>query len=459
MKKYTGQDAGPPNAGLMRPEKIKLILMGVSLVFLVVAFVSAQIWEEGWSKRDAAAREAELPEEEQGITSEQVAVPPINAPRLDALALDASAADRQLIAPEALALGWSWAGGLTDAQFRALGRRDLDATAQAALGSDPASARGAAFRVRGGVESLNRRRLGEEGEEGWLARLRQDDGRVAFALLRDLPEGHRSKGAFLRIDGLFLQLFSDEVSGAMETGPLLLSPGAVPAFRPLGTDLQLEAQLATVVDDGRETGVGGLPSLPFWTLMAHAQATATEGVDWQSAPELDKVMLERIVQDGSEYRGVAIRIPLSRLLQARIKSTPENPARIGQISEGWIGNTMWKNVVSFSAPFPTDLPNGALIQANAFFFKNHAYEPKEGGLRVAPRLVLASIEEYVPAEDNSLKYVLAFVVLGSLLLIVTLPLLLLRDRKRSERLQADLVRRRRARRAKQPGDQPDPSGA
>ena len=68
---------------------------------------------------------------------------------------------------------------------------------------------------------------------------------------------------------------------------------------------------------------------------------------------------------------------------------------------------------------------------------------------LAPMFVLADIERFVPAEDTRVTTIFAIVVGGTLALLGLLAVLLVRDKRKSAELQADLVRRRRERRARQ----------
>ena len=96
------------------------------------------------------------------------------------------------------------------------------------------------------------------------------------------------------------------------------------------------------------------------------------------------------------------------------------------------------------------------MYARGFFFKNLAYEPREGGLRVAPRLVLVSLDEYTPGENNAMRYLFIAVSVGTALLVGAIFLLTARDRRSSERMRQDMIRRRRSRRA---NDGPEPQAS
>lgn len=434
--------------GLQKGEKMKLIAMSIGLVLVIGAFMTSNFYRG----KHEAAEEGELPvmqDEAPEITQTNIRLPEIDAAALHAVVSDTEEGEQVEIAPEALQLIGRWSRGLTDAQFRALNLEEWTPALDAELLAQPEVARGRALRFRGGIQSVRRHTMGEGLAEGWIATLRLDDGSIGHALVHDIPEGYRSIASWLRLDGLYLQRYRAEVQGEFVEGPLIVAPQAVPSYPPVGPVMDPSAQLADVRDDGVEQGTSGLPFGPYWALMSHAQLARSEelaeNVDWDNVPELNMATLEQLVHAGEEWRGLPVRVPVSKLMDARVKRAPENPARQATLSEGWIGNTTWKNVVSFSAPFETELNRGDLVSARAFFFKNLAYEPREGGLRVAPRLVLVSLDEYVEPESPLMRYLFVGASAGTVLLVGAISLLIARDRRSSERMRQDMIRRRRER--------------
>jgi hypothetical protein len=157
-----------------------------------------------------------------------------------------------------------------------------------------------------------------------------------------------------------------------------------------------------------------------------------------------------VLKDGEAWRGKPIQVPISQNMGMATVDPGENPARLDRVTEGWIGNTTWANqagVIKFLYPgeFPK-LEVGSLVQGRGFFVKNHNYEPRDGGVRQAPYFVLADLEIFVPPENNLAKHLMWGVAGLALLLLMVFPVLLLRDKKKSEALQRDLVRRKQERR-------------
>ena len=268
----------------------------------------------------------------------------------------------------------------------------------------------------------------------------------------------------MRVDGLFLKLFSDEdqeLSGRWIEGPLLVGPRAIRSYPAFGRVDELNAAVLAGAQDavlvppeGAEPRiVRDTPFEPLWHLMAFARdggAPESAAFDWAAAPELDQILLDELVEDGERWRGQPIRIPMSRIQDARVKRAGENPARIDEYTEGWIGNTTWKNVLHFKAPFADyDLRLRDYAYGRGFFLHNFAYESAGKGLRVAPVFVLSSITRH-DAEPDPLWSAMAYVLVGlAIVLLIALGHLIARDKRKAMALQQEMARRRQARRARQ----------
>jgi hypothetical protein len=212
---------------------------------------------------------------------------------------------------------------------------------------------------------------------------------------------------------------------------------------------------ANVEDDSAE-GITGQPYDPFWQLLAYARDVPPEALDWQSVPELDVDRLNELFGDASPWRAEPFRIPPSEVLGIWHEAQTENPARIDRLGKGWASNARWAKggpfkLIQFVTPLDTTgLRRGDWFTGTGFFLKNLSYEPRDGGVAVAPYFVLHSIEPYVPPEAPSLAPLFAGIGIGMLALFVLIFVALMRDRRKANQLQEELRRRRRARRAAQP---------
>lgn len=435
--------------GVSRGEKTKLALMVLGLLFVVIAFVASQVTSKRFAEEehDDLPRTTALPPIE-----EKIALPNIDPAALDALVKDARPEERVVLDAAAVDLVAGWARVMGERHFEELGVKELDAAMREELLANPSAHRAESLRAYAGIDWKRRLRVGTGKQDGWLLRLVLEDESYAYALALELPEGYDQVGAFLRFDGLFLQAFEDEAESGWIEGPLIVSPHPKPSYPAFGPIEGLSDSLENVDDDGID-GTSPLPFYPYWNSMAWARDSAGQSIDWSTVPQVDKVMLKRLIDAGDDFRGAPMRIPVSKLQGVTVKSVGENPARIEEITEGWIGNTTWGNVLWFEAPFADrDLHLRDLVEARGIFFKNRAYEPLKGGLRTAPFFILTSIDVYEPPIDRTAQVIVTIVAIATVFLIGLFVLLLMRDKRQSQQLHEELVRRRRARRERTPAD-------
>jgi hypothetical protein len=189
--------------------------------------------------------------------------------------------------------------------------------------------------------------------------------------------------------------------------------------------------------------------------MAFARDLPPDAIDWDLAPVLTTELLDELNEDPQKWRFQPMRIPISRIQDVRVKRTGENPARIERYTQGWIGNPTWNNVIHFRSPaVNTELSLGDYAVARGFFLHNFAYDPKSFDLRSAPFFVLYSIDKFYPKENPWLVMLAYTVAGGSVLLTGLLIFILFRDKRKAKALHEELIRRRRARRARQGGSRP-----
>ena len=445
-----GSPTGSPGV-FTKSEKKRLLVMVLGVFFVAIALWTSFIKARAY--RDSSG--AELPS---GLAEfeETVHLPEIDVAAIEPLVREDAPEDRVLIDNEALDLLMKDARGLTLKQFEAMDARVLDGEAIGELLENPAAHRAEPFTVRGEVDALKSRRRGATNREEHIGRIVLDDGSVAYFVALSVPD----LGGYVRFDGLFLKAFSDEdpeVSGSWIDGPLLVGPLAVRSYPDLGrvesldpADFEDVADAVLVPDEGQELNiVRETPFDPLWTLMAYARDLPEGAVDWEAAPELTQELLMEVEAKPSEWRAQPVRIPISRIQDARVLRANENPARIERYTQGWIGNTTWKNVIHFKAPevdFDLHIKDHAF--GRGFFMHLFAYDSARNELRSAPLFVLESIERFEPTPDPvyvQLGYVIAGAAAG---LIGLFFWLLRRDKKKASALQAEMARRRRARQAR-----------
>jgi hypothetical protein len=462
-------------------EKRRLIFFSVILLLLVIAYLVSGIQQE-----KQADRQGELIGTEEPGFVESVVVETFDMTEVASRIRDASSEERVLLKAEVTDPVADYVDGKNDAYFHALGRRDLDAEARATLAEAPADHRGEVYRTRGRLEEIKSRDLpdGRRQYRGWL---RGDDGAVTHFVAMGVPE-EVIYGDWMRLDGLFVQLFrAEDHEGEWAEGPLLIGASLVSSYAPY-TDDEITAEmvrrdLEAITDDTatRSTGLDGRVFDAQWRLMGFIRSEAYARIDWErDAVELTNETMAELLKDGASWRSraagepdpraplgpdgtrpaleedlvpIPIRLPISRNMGINTISPGENPSRVEEITEGWIGNTTWTNqagvlyfVLPEARPDLTDMNEARLLTGKGFFVKNHNYESKDLGTRTAPFFVFSELEVFRPQPSFLAQHILWVVVGITLLLVVLFPVLLMRDRKRSLELQQDLVRRRQARR-------------
>jgi len=397
--------------------------------------------------------------DETKVSEPVLAFPELDVARVESLVHDTEPADRVILESEAADLVLDTARRYTPRHFDTPATRELDAGVVAELEAGPAAARGKPFRARGRIVAL-RERTGAAHEEQLLGQLELEDGSSAYFLVLSVPEHAAEVGGFVRVDGLFLKIYSSEdpiQPGTWNDGPLLVGPKAERSWPGLGRVTHLDL---SVFDDVRDADlapapgseprlVSETPAEPFWSLMAYARDVPEGAIDWESAPVLDQRLLDQLLEDPASYRGLAVRIPISRLQDGRVCLAGENPARMERYMQGWIGNTTWKNVIHFRTPvLRPDLMIRDLVYGRGFFLHDFSYQSAERGLRVAPVFVLQSLDRLVPTTSVVLKRIPWLIAGIGIVLVGLFVVLTRRDRRRASELHEELVRRRRARRAR-----------
>ncbi|HIG11768.1 MAG: hypothetical protein ABGY71_04065 [bacterium] len=449
MKDVQFSPPEPPSAGLHGNERNKMIAMGILLAMVVGAFVTAEFQKQKHDDAQQGSIEVE-PE-----FTETIVVPEFPAAeKIAAKILDTRPEDRVLLPAEVLDPYIAYTRGLSDAQFEALGVEDLTLKRRGYIDECPEGFRAVPFRIRGYLGDIKKRKRKDGSSEyrGWLV---APTGEIAHFIVSEMA-GEPALDNFLRIDGLFLKLFSREgTDGEWAEGPLFVGSRGVRSYPPSEPhdSAMLAGRLALITDDSarQSSGLDGAVFDAQWLLMNYAAAEA-KNIAWddEETLELDNDLMVKLIKNGAAYRGRPIRIPISKNMGIWTESPGENPLRLGRVTTGWIGNWSWANqagVIKFIMPANMEsFEKVELLTAKGFFLKNFNYEPRDGGTRQAPYFVLSELEAFIPVENHTAQNLMYGVMGITLLLLALFPVLLLRDKKKSVALQRDLVRRKQERR-------------
>lgn len=461
---------------MARRDRNRLIGFTVLAVLLGASYLVVQ--NQSKNRRAEAEREqrAELPG---GGAETQIYVPEFDAPEVLESIADGTEAERQSLADEPLEAVFRYARSVGDASMMdALGRRELDGAVRQELMEAPAEHRLDALRIRGRVAVARRRPRDGALKGDWIGTLRDLDGEFTHFLAARAPKQANqlrgvAPGDYLRMDGVFHSIHSVpvEIDGEIVevTAPLVVGRDLMASIPPISAELARETPaLADVKDDPKE-GAEFDPAEfddARWQLLGKAQLVGEE-IDWEAAPELDNELLQTIFENPDEYRGVPVRIPISVNMDTFTEVVGDNPLRLPRITQGWIANMTWKGpatAIRWYGPFiRRDMRHKEINDENryvtgkGFFFRNHRYASRDGTLRRAPVFVMHDVEIFTPEPSKTIAYTAYFVLGGTIFLIVVIYLLLMADKRRSNELYEEMLRRKRARRERQADGGPGPS--
>jgi hypothetical protein len=436
----------PPRGLFTEHERRRMIF----LIFGAVVFAGAMFWQ--WSR--GLRQPAPGPETVDEAPAEAEVVKP--ALRIDdyrRLAKDATAADRSVLETEALATALEDARLYHPAHFAPMGGVDLDGALVAELAAASEANRGRIVRVRGTIEQIVEYPAGERMLAHFRGRLRTEDGaRVHFAALRFAEGADLGVDDYLQLEGLFLKNLAQSAPEGWVEGPLLVGPRALRSYPAIEVVESISpADFFAVEDDTPEDEAYDEGFDDKWKLVSYVAQLQPGEVDWASAPVLDRKTMAALSADPAAFRAVPVRIPPCRVQHMWTQRQDENPARIPVLTEGWLGSQDWQNTANPVLYFVSPAPNpgvkiGGEVTARGYFLRMFRYDARTAGLRVAPLFVLAGIERWTPPSNRVFVEVLWYVGGSFLAMVAVFAVLLRRDRRQAEQLEADLLRRRRARR-------------
>lgn len=432
--------SGMPTAGLFtQREKRRLIGM------LVLAGVfGGVVWQTMSSRRGAAP--AEVVEQ---VAPTEIVTPVLHIDRYRELAADNTSAERSVLETPALEIALADARLYNPIHYAPMGGLELNAARAAELAADSNARRGALFCARGTIEALIQYPEVGNTPAHSRGRMRLEDGtRAFFAFLRAV-EFEFGVDDFVRIDGFFLKNFGENTGESWSEGPLLVGPRAQRSYPALGPVTSISAQ-DFVRPDERFDDTGSEEREEYWKLVSYTRDMDPKSVDWSQAPLLDRHLMAKFAADPSRFVATPIRLPPCRIQAIWRQDQGENPARVGEMSLGWIGATEWirtDHPVLYFSSLVTNPKFGIAseVTARGYFLRLYEYEAV-GGKRQAPQFVLTSIEPFVVPDAGIFDSILAVIAFGGVAMVGLFWYWLRRDARMSSELDAELIRRRRARR-------------
>lgn len=432
-----------------KAERRRMILMGVALIVLVVAFVTAQI--KSRNQRNEAETHTEFAIEESPRVEDAFEVPKIDGAALGELVRDATELERVTLQVDAIEFALQDTSTLLDGHFEHLDGRVLDTGLVEQILADPQTHRAQLVRLRGRLEEI-REEPRSGGRTMALGRVELEDGTPAWIGLKRIP-GTMGIGDFIRVDGIFVHVHRAELDGTWVEGPVVVGPRAILSYPRSEPVEELYPEAFALIEDAEYDGGGEIPFTERFDLLSYVREHGSDGVDWETAPELNNYHLGEIFNDPEKYRVTPFTIPISKLFSISVKDPGENPARLESVTEGWIANMTWKvdpGLIRFQSPFEfPDVALRDLCKGRGYFLLIHKYNSKNGP-KFAPYFILTELEKVIPKEDHFVRNVLYFVIVMVLGLITLFFVLLRRDKRKADDLRQELLRRRKARRERQP---------
>lgn len=437
MRKFKGSET--PSRGMTGGERARLILMGAGAVVIAVALFMAT------QQAKAPPPSLDVPEQ----ISARVELPTIPTEELQSSVDDRTPEARVRLERAPLETLLSLARRLTPAHYQAMGTPFADTTLLAQIEADPASWRGKTIGARGRLVELSTRRPNATAapEHGFLVDL-EGGGRVHGVTLSTAAD--LEPGDWVVFQGLFLKLYSDEApDGTWVEAPLLVGSSLERSVAPVGPKPNFDPDDLLIVVDDTFQRVLGLDVPGRYELLAHARDAADGEHNFEAAPELDRTLLAQIRDDGQNFRGAALRLPISRVEVVRHQLLPENPARLHEVTEVWLTNVEWdKNLPTIGLYYPgrlTGIEKGDLVFGNLLFFKNYAFD-SASSRHLAPFFVALDVERFELPEDSVMRQVLLGVAGLTVLMVVLLAVLVRRDRRRADQFERQRVESRQRRR-------------
>lgn len=441
-------------AALARRDKRRIIVMTIGVGLLAGGYLWAQIQKKKYEEAEFAETPARVE-----VPTERIVVPEFDMMEVLAGIDDGAPEGRLVVDPEPLNAVFDYGRLFTAQHYKALEPTVLDSTVVAQIDADPASHRVQAYRARGELLAVKQRQRSDTRPVELTGTIELEGGGYAHFVVMPGDE-ELETGSWVRVDGVFLQMFRREGPDGWWDGPLICGAEAQPSVAAIDLTQAIPTTALDAVEDDTLERATGLPEEAKWELMARALAEAegiaSEPVDWGAAPLLDDKTVSDTFLNGDSNRGRPFRFEILRNLDGRTEAVGENPLRIDKVTTGWIASQTWKGpakAIHYIAPFDkpvlsTRYGDAQYVTGHGFFFKNMSYETATGNLGRVPVFVLADIEPFRPPEDKRTTMLMSGVLGATVLLSLLLYFLLMRDKRKSQALQEELVRRRRARRAR-----------
>jgi hypothetical protein len=438
-------------------DKRKIIIMSIGAIVILGAFLFARLDANNQANvepRDvveapiADQEDQPIPASLRKLTDEDRA--PLANVR------DDTEEARKLPHGPAVQLALDYSNFWTPQHFEEALTPDLNPQVIADLEADPEPHRLLPLRARGVMRGLRERKREGANYPEYHGQIELEDGGWAAFITVTPPESSKiENGDFVMLEGLFVQIYSFEGAGGWIDAPLICGKNVVRSTARAVMTADSPTPLVDALIDDRVGEVGERPWEAEFELMAKAKVE-DDGIDWATVPELSTETINKILADGDAYRGKPFRMPVSINLDTRSLRVDENSSRIDRITESWVANQSWKSASpAIKISLPEDRPElgdrygeARYLEAELIFLRTFVFESESGSPGRAPWFVARTLKPFKPTSDPWPQRLMWGMMGVTTLLILLIWVLLRRDKAQADRLQENMVRRRRARREK-----------
>lgn len=453
----------PPERSSMlnKSERNRMIFMGVLLVGLTVAFGASVLKQSEYESQQNTALDNQVPPTQPEVV---IAVRRFDPATIAGTVHDDTPEERVLIDLAPLAKMLDHVAGYGPGQWKGLNPQHLDAAHFDKILADPSANRAEPVWLRGRLLSYEERPVGER--LAWYGTLESEEGLPVTFMTSSFDKGlfgaANDELTYAKLEALFLEVYRREGPDGWVETPLLVGSKLQKSYpRMDGFDQEtLDTLLGAIQDDNNNyhSGIDDATFLAQWMMMDRITQGGYDDIDWNDpnvAPVIDNKMFSWLMmpENAKLVRGEPFVLSPSKNLGSRTQDAGENPARIETVTTGWIGSVLWTNkgsVMKFIMPGAHPAiatgDRNQLITGHGFFLKHLSYEPSGVERRVAPLMVFESLEVFTPAKNDNVATIFWFVGGLTVLLLILIPFLVTRDRKQSEKLREELVRRKQERR-------------
>lgn len=399
------------------------------------------------------------------IAPVQVAVPKIDQELLRT-ARDAEHVDRLVLEPEPFAHLLEKSIDIVPSVAEALGKPEQPVPI-AYLRASPQTYRGAYLWYTGRLTNLSPGKSGHPvtGYRIHEGALETQDGETVLFRVSLAPRVQVDD--FVRIEGFFLKLRDSAANPKADMAPLLVGPELFPDYPPWDPVTELNPDVFEPIRDGivvdgawvdeqdAALTLDESEDLPLWTLASYANAQRGGENDtlgrWRAIPAfVTKDQLDA-VKRGEVEPGTPFRL-LGTFVMARWFAARPNPAGIRYWSQAWVQvRDLGGKIVPVWIPRKVEgYQFNQSVEVRAYYLRRFVYElQNQDGKAFTPLFVAADLDRFSAGPEHPMaRWAKVGFATAVASLIALFFYIARRDRKASAAHEAEMIERRRRRRAK-----------